>query len=963
MTERRVTIWLGLHDEIGDRLLEIRKQRDALLGQAVKIALKLDVQGQDRLRAAQDGLSRTRHITDEVSKSSQNALKDIGVLGSAITSRTIIPLAEYQKLWSSSLVIAKAFGAGALSALKGASSEFSKQKDLAQFWGTSGYIYRGIDSLSASLKNMLSGGGAGFTSWLQNGVKGLEQYRTGLVAASATLLAFGAMAAMQSKTTQNLITSTLDTRLMSRKLTDKKSAEEWIQQAQGEDWSAGRNSRLGVFQTILSKNIRIGQSEAQKRTEDIEKFWFANQEMLKKKGFGSAEALASAVSAPELVGDDATKFEDIFGLGFSKLLPQARLARLSTEAKGIDINDALSKRPDVIMTKRLEATTAAAGDAVLPVLNDILGGFLKISDAVGSIPGLGKMIGWGTVLTATAVGGLAVLSMLGGMITNLQVLGGVLKVGTAAHYAHVAAIWVANAAMGARAAITGSVAVATGLLTGQITLNTVVMTAWNTVMGAGAVAAGLFNAALLPEIILLGAVAAIIGIVAYKSGVLEAVLKGLSKINLGQVWKDLSKGDIGGAWKDLTKGFKLPSAKEAWKNLTGDLKWPEVKLPDVKGYLSSWKLPQFKLPDLPKFQLPKDALKVGLDILTAASPLGMSIKISLMIVDFLKKLWFNSNALNKAFGTGLSLWQKVLDFFNWLISLFRELQSWLGQAIPGAKKEGLRQDIQKTLGVTEQKPFGSKNITYENGKFILHLGDADNPRQMTSTRALSDEEAQALLGKGVVQKANLERQAPSFATGIADAVRLGLSGLTIKGLSELTDAINNLIAKMPNPVGAMSAATNAINTAGSTYVSRSTQAYNDAKARGASEGEAAYGSWDPGGFYKNLVFPSLDAGGPITGSGSLIGHTGEEMTPASAIRGGETTLAKINRMASSPSLGSGQSITVHVSNDVHIDKIEKDVDVDRLVSKMGGDLGDKLVFALRNRLDGTQLRGISYLRG
>jgi hypothetical protein len=70
-------------------------------------------------------------------------------------------------------------------------------------------------------------------------------------------------------------------------------------------------------QTVLSKNPYIGQKGAQKATEDIEKYFFANQEMLRKKGFESAEQQASAISAPQLTDEDATKFEDVFGLGFS----------------------------------------------------------------------------------------------------------------------------------------------------------------------------------------------------------------------------------------------------------------------------------------------------------------------------------------------------------------------------------------------------------------------------------------------------------------------------------------------------------------------------------------------------------------------------------------------------------------------------------------------------------------------
>lgn len=82
----------------------------------------------------------------------------------------------------------------------------------------------------------------------------------------------------------------------------------------------------------------MGQKVAQKATEDLEKFFFANQEMLQKKGIQSAEDLASRVSVPQLSGEDASIFEDIFGLGFKKMTAQVRLGRISTEAKDINID-------------------------------------------------------------------------------------------------------------------------------------------------------------------------------------------------------------------------------------------------------------------------------------------------------------------------------------------------------------------------------------------------------------------------------------------------------------------------------------------------------------------------------------------------------------------------------------------------------------------------------------------------
>jgi hypothetical protein len=137
---------------------------------------------------------------------------------------------------------------------------------------------------------------------------------------------------------------------------------------------------MSVFQTVLSKNPCIRQKGAQKATEDIEKYFIANQEMLRKKGFELAEQLASPISAPQLTGEDATKFEDIFELGFSRMTTQARLGRISTEAQDIDMEKAVAMRPDEVLTKRLTATAQAVGDTVLPILNQVLGTFLDLSD-------------------------------------------------------------------------------------------------------------------------------------------------------------------------------------------------------------------------------------------------------------------------------------------------------------------------------------------------------------------------------------------------------------------------------------------------------------------------------------------------------------------------------------------------------------------------------------------------------
>src|SRR5512137_1632440 len=435
MTERTVTIRLGIQDEIGNRLLEIRKQRDALLSKSIV-----------NLRVNADGIDQARKASAQVRAESAAAVKDLGALGEAITSKAVAPLAQYQELLGSALKASRALASGAASALGVVSQEFQRQRTLAAFWGVSG-LQIGVVSLKSAFSGFLSTSGRGFTSWLQNASANLALYRTALAASAAVLVGFAAAAGLSSKHAQNYITSTLSSRLMERKLSDRAGAEAWIQEAQGTDWSKGRESRLGVFQTVLSKNPYIGQKGAQKATEDIEKFFFANQEMLQKKGIQSAEDLASRVSAPQLSGEDAGIFEDIFGLGFNNMTAQARLGRISTEAKDINIEKAVAMRPDEVLTKRLTATTQAVGDTVLPILNQVLGAFLTISDAIGKIPGLGKAIGWATVLAGAASAGLIMVSMVGTLIPGLMtVIGLFSKIGLATRLA-AAGQWVLNAAM------------------------------------------------------------------------------------------------------------------------------------------------------------------------------------------------------------------------------------------------------------------------------------------------------------------------------------------------------------------------------------------------------------------------------------------------------------------------------------------------------------------------------------
>src|SRR5512137_1698376 len=102
MTERTVTIRLGIQDEIGNRLLEIRKQRDVLLSRSTV-----------NLRVKTEGLEQARKASAQVRAESAATIKDLGALGEAITSKAVAPLAQYQELLSSAIKASRALASGA----------------------------------------------------------------------------------------------------------------------------------------------------------------------------------------------------------------------------------------------------------------------------------------------------------------------------------------------------------------------------------------------------------------------------------------------------------------------------------------------------------------------------------------------------------------------------------------------------------------------------------------------------------------------------------------------------------------------------------------------------------------------------------------------------------------------------------------------------------------------------------
>lgn len=840
MTERTATIKVRIDDGIGNRLLELKQQRDALIS---KSAINLRVNA--------DGLNQARQAAIQARAQYAAAARDLTTLSTAITSQAVVPMIQYQAVLGSVLQATRALGAAGAVALRGVSAEFQRQRTLAQFWGASGYMHQGIHSFRGSIQTFLSTGGSRFSGWLTSVTAQLTQYRTALTASTAVVVGFAAAAGLSSKHAQNYIRATLDSRLMARKLSDRAGAQAWIQSAQKTDWSGGRESRMGVFQTVLSKNPYVGQKEAQKATEDIEKFFFANQEMLKKKGYESAEALASAISAPQLVGEDATKFEDIFGLGFATLTPRARLGRLSTEAAGIDISKAVAARPDVVLTDRLGKVGGSIGDAVLPVLNQVLGSFLAISDVIAKIPGLGPMLGWAAVIGGAAAAGLIFVSMIGTLIPGLITVVGVLKAAAAAQT-------LLNIAM---------IANPIGL----------------TILAIAGLAAGLY-------------------VLEKRFGV-------------------------------LTKGWNAFKGSGIGKAIAGM---------DMKG-----------------------VLRVAADVLGAASP---GLKVLLAMSDFLRRLWIQSGILNKLIAGGMGYWQKMVDFFQWLLSQIAGLSSWIrgGLGINKSEAKSKMETAAQKAGVYWDQDGQSGPGWYKNS--IRQDTGPTDPRfaELYRLKAAYDKTpgsfAEAIPGIANLTKAIaaltyvLEHPGQSGAQA-AQAASSGI-GAVVAGSADLLGG--KTVASSPQLTG----------SDGNTY------AWNPKTKQWQQWVEDVSGGSMLGGWFEDVdqstlpadiasQTPAMAAGGQIRTAGSLIGHRGEEITPASVVAGGVTVLARLNEAISGRGGGVGSSVTVSapVSVRVEVGQLSSDMDIERLAIRIGREAADKLVFGLRSSLDNTSNRGIAYMRG
>ncbi|MCX8207827.1 MAG: hypothetical protein N3G75_08370 [Methanothrix sp.] len=918
MVEREVTIRLSLVDEIGDRLLELKKQRDAL-ARSASVTLK----------ARADDIDRVQETARQIRRETALATKDLSDLCNAVSSKAVPQVAQYQRLMGSALLVARSIGPGIATALVGVSNEFKRQRDLAQFWGTTGYLHLGLHSFKNALLNFLSTGGAGLTKWLRDVSYSLTSLRTTLAASGAAMLGFAAAVGLSSKHAQNYIQSTLSTGLMARRLTDRKAAEAWIQQAQQVDWSAGRESRMAVFQTVLSKAPYLGQSQAQEFTEAIEKYFFANREMLAKKGITSAEQLASEISAPVLTGEAATIFEDIFGLGFSRMHAQARLARLASEAAEIDIGKAVAMRPDEVLQKRLVATSAVIGDTVIPVLNRVLGAFLAISDAIGKIPGLGAAIGWTTVLSGAAAAGLVLLSVMGSMIQNLRVITNLIHLDTVRRVIHTAAIYAQSAAIKA-----------------------VTAAQW------------LFNAAMSanPLGILILAVAGLVALLIALEKRFHLVSRALNAFK---------ETRIGGAIASSIESIK-EKLDQSYKKLSSS-----ISRGDWKG-----------------------VIKLGLDALISASPLALISKVLIGIYDFIRKIWINTGIVNKWISmlTGLvqtvvdfirRLWRSITGIWDWLTSKLWGLFETVVQLIPGGKRALAWLEFSETLNRYGLR-YDEKTGKYysKTGEEIPESNVPEAVRAMQQKWSEQPTFAEDLKGMfDSLVDALYTKFKPLFD---AIVTALGFIGGFLEALSGgkwvASSVVNvwNEIKGLPHVMAETAGSMGGYNLPPEGPVPVTGSVTTAPIIRGSDNNEYAWNPktkrWDmmiesdvgpvpieidqssiPQDVLKRT--PGMAVGGSIISGGLAVLHRGEEVAPARVVSGGKTVLERFTERVVGSRGPEPVHISAPVSVNVEIGSVSSDLDLDRLAHRLGSEAADKLLFALRNKLDNLYNRNIAYMRG
>lgn len=953
-----------------------------------------------------DQVERLKRQLVDTNKLGKEAAGSLGQIGEALASKTVPEMTAYADLWRKSSEAAKAFQSIARNAVESVAATVKRQQDLSKFYGTSIFTTSMINLNSAS-RNFVSQGGKGFNTWLQTSLGQLSQYRGALAAAGAAFVAFSAAAALNSKQSVYAIDSLMDS--MESRFSDPDAMRKWF----SEGTVTTRSERTNIMSTLLSQpNYMISGEQAKMQAEAVEKVWFANQEQMKRNGIASAEALAQAVASGSLSQEqNLALFGNRYGLGMAKAAAPGRFAMLGDIASGINMDEEMEKRPELMLRTNLKKITDTTGDMMIGPMNKVLNLILKIGEAIDKIPGANKFVGWGLMFGTAATGGLLFVSVLGGMIPMLTNVIRLLHLHTLASKGYAVATNLATAAsklfkVALMSTGVGALLVLAGTLVAIAYKTGALQKAWDKFKGSAIgkdFAAGLEHAVALAG-----------NLFGWIDKMFDKLDKSYASGGAGKMMLTMALGPIAAPF--LLIGKILPDMSNRIKKLVEGsdalqklarfsntvIKRIMEFIEKMVGLFSAAKdLIQNVLDALPGAEkrkaetaLAEKAAKYGLEYkngefwgMTGGTTAGNVTE------DYVKK---NYNEVWEAFTSGdkskfKSLMDQVGLTYNaenpggwyqlgggggtygviggkdvgqgqvpadlWADYLAKEaMPDFLGDLlggiemmIPGAEKEAARKEWVAAI---------------ESAGLTGYYGVTDKGQRYTDANG-------NLVGETDELKALRERyeKLPGFADDIASAVTSALDrwtpdwdfpDLTIPGFDDMKASIDSLVETIKNwsPVKGASEAFGNAEDAINTYLPEGSTERAAAEAAGTVliPGLGTYkmvkGVWELAG---------LDVGGPILSSGPLIGHAGEEIVPANVKRGGTTTLARINEIMEGGVNVSGGGNVYHISAPVSIPNatISNDMDL-ALVTRR---VQDGLIFSLRNELDHLQTRGIGSLRG
>ncbi len=644
-------------------------------------------------------------------------------------------------------------------------------------------------------------------------------------------------------------------RKLDRKHIDTSAVKKFVDEAAGSGYTTS-STRLRIVDDLMSRT-RLRGAKAEETTESIEKLFFQNRAYLQEKGVSSAQELANMLTKTTLARGEKLLLKDI---GISGTSVQGRLSGVRRLAKDIKEEEITKEDPYQVFLNRMSETSKKVGKTLIEPMNAVLEKVNGIIDLIDKIPGAPRLIALATILLAVAGGASLLLTLLSPLILAF----GFLK----------AAMFGQAVAANATATANTALAVSEG----------------GAAAGAWAMAGGLWAA--IAPLLLIGLPLITLGAALYmverRTHIFSNALKTLGKTQMAK--------DLFNWFKDV--GYWINVAIKAIDSLYKMLKTPE----GMKG------------------------LKLGLG--AALGPAGFALGAAgkdpgealESISEYTRGLLRDAVRTSPYFSKIHEVLKKALAFIGWLYSLWQSFWSWIVNAIPGVRKEIARQELEKDVAKVSDKA-DDYDLRYNRSTRSFWTRRTDVPgtaeREIKSERDLADVVGSVKASKLWKKKRDYE-SLPGFGEGIAEAVREGLSGLTIKGIDELTKAINDLIAKLPDPAMAVGNVADNANKAWAPQANENAAAMANANQKGIPVTSVSGNTWsiqNSLGFIPQVM--GFDVGGTVKKSGVAVVHEGE-ILPAAQASKGPGVLAKSIELLDNIMSGRGMARAAGVGGDVHI---------------------------------------------